>query len=441
MLRAAPSRSAAARRAANAPSAARPPAPFCARAATAAAALAAPKAASPAPGLRPSNPNNNTRPRRLPSPPASTSAPAESVCYTGTVTWDNDASEDCTVLAIDATDYDGLLRVIAWVLYGLQLRIRAAVLRSTTAEEEAAVGAAALAGGEGETSALGRALSGLGGGFGGGGGGGGSVTDVFWVTDRRGRKLTDRSADGVAERLQEFISTCAPDEDAGARFEAGLQGWECSGGGVHATNGAHPQYTQLTVTADDYSPGLVLEVTSVIAGMGMAVREAVVRSGGLRATLGGPGGNGNGSNGDNGGGNGPASSGKPAPPPSPPLGMEPGVAAGITRALETLPEPPPGKRVLRFWLYDRAKAGAGGGTGGGGKLSFPQVQALLYCIGLATGRGNLSTTPPTKTITGCACSPEPPVLATAPAAGGRRGAAAGGATTTVGWTTGGEESS
>lgn len=115
------------------------------------------------------------------------------------------------------------------------------------------------------------------------------------------------------------------------------------------------------------------------------------------------------------------------------------MAAEITRALETLPEPPPGKRVLRFWLYDRAAVAAGKESG---KLSFSQVQALLYCIGLATGKGNLSTTPPNKTITGCACSPVPPVVAAhaAHASLGGRSSGGGGATTTAAWTTGDESS-
>jgi hypothetical protein len=374
------------------------------------------------------------RRHRTPLPPRSSSLSSpppqsDALCYSGTVTWDNDASEDCTVLAIDAADYDGLLRVVAWVLYGLQLRIRAAVLRTTPAadddDDDAADNNSALG------RALGRGAAQSPAAFSSSLGGGGYVTDVFWVTDRLGRKLTDKSADGVAERLQEFISTCAPDEDAGARFEAGLTGWECSGGGIHATNGAHPLYTQLTVTADDFSPGLVLEMTSVIAGMGVAVREAVVRSGGLRPTLGGAGGGGGGSNGGGASASAATAGSQQAPPPSPPLGMAPSAAAHVTRALETLPEPPPGKRVLRFWLYDKQQQKNGGG-GGGGKLSFSQVQALMYCLGLATGRGNLPTTPPNKTLSGCACSPEPPVTM----AGG--GAQGGGASTT--WS-GGDESS
>jgi hypothetical protein len=115
--------------------------------------------------------------------------------------------------------------------------------------------------------------------------------------------------------------------------------------------------------------------------------------------------------------------------------MEPGVAAELTRAVQSLPEPPPGKRVLRFWLRDRAH---------GGKLSFAQVQALLYCIGLATGKGNLPTTPPNKTIAGCACAPEPPLLSAAWAASAGSGVGArgpgGAATSMTGLSTGDESS-
>ena len=45
-------------------------------------------------------------------------------CMPGEVTFDNEAHEQFTLMKVEVKDYPGLLRVIAWVLNGLQLVVQ-----------------------------------------------------------------------------------------------------------------------------------------------------------------------------------------------------------------------------------------------------------------------------------------------------------------------------
>lgn len=45
-------------------------------------------------------------------------------CMPGEVIFDNDAHDKFTVIKVEVKDYPGLLRVIAWVLNGLQLIVQ-----------------------------------------------------------------------------------------------------------------------------------------------------------------------------------------------------------------------------------------------------------------------------------------------------------------------------
>lgn len=45
-------------------------------------------------------------------------------CMPGEVTFDNEAHKQFTVIQVEVKDYPGLLRVIAWVLNGLQLVVQ-----------------------------------------------------------------------------------------------------------------------------------------------------------------------------------------------------------------------------------------------------------------------------------------------------------------------------
>lgn len=236
----------------------------------------------------------------------------------------------------------------------------------------------------------------------------------------RPAQLRDSKAADVCERLEDFVSYCAPpamDGDftvgrraARARAYAagcqqqrgpphrllrlpGPQEFRC--GDIVISNTAHPLWTEVTITAELFSPGglrcsaaavsaaacccpphaglpplgLLLELSSIIHGQGLSIAEAVVRGG--------------------------------SESPIPPGARVPGAAGGcsccrgkgvhcwgaaaacvaghsiLTWLVSPLlppgslshrcaiPEPPPGKRVMRFWLTDsrsglklvRARAG------------------------------------------------------------------------------------
>lgn len=89
----------------------------------------------------------------------------------------------------------------------------------------------------------------------------------------------------------------------------GLLHQEYKCGDIEVSNTAHPKLTQVTVTADLYSPGLLLQLASVMHGQGISVAEAVIRG-----------------------------------------GVDNPIPAELTQI--ELPDPPPGKRVLRFWVAD-----------------------------------------------------------------------------------------
>eukprot|EP00877_Chromochloris_zofingiensis_P004294 jgi/Chrzof1/13866/Cz08g15160.t1 len=167
----------------------------------------------------------------------------------------------------------------------------------------------------------------------------GFALDRIWLTDLRGRKLSDRTAEDVTERLQDYLVYCQPQSTGGT-----LQEYKC--GDIEVSNTAHPKLTQVTVTADLYSPGLLLQLASVMHGQGISVAEAVIRG-----------------------------------------GVDNPIPAELTQI--ELPDPPPGKRVLRFWVADiRDHA----------KLDYSAVSALVFTMGLVMGHGQAPTTPPNKEI-------------------------------------------
>eukprot|EP00775_Hariotina_reticulata_P007584 gene7584-7789_t len=90
--------------------------------------------------------------------------------------------------------------------------------------------------------------------------------------------------------------------------------------------------------------GLLLELSSIFYGQGLSIAEAVVRGG----------------------------SESPIPP-------------DMCSDPNAIPDPPPGKRMMRFWLRD---------TRTGGKLEFADVTALVYTLRVVLGDGNIPTRPP-----------------------------------------------
>jgi hypothetical protein len=174
----------------------------------------------------------------------------------------------------------------------------------------------------------------------------GQATDTFWVTDLRGRKLSDAAAADVAERLEDFVSYCAPPAGDGEFTE-----FTC--GDIAVSNLSHPKWTEVSITANLFSPGLLLELSSIFHGQGFIICEAVVRG-----------------------------------------GSENPIPQELLSKLVAVPEPPPHMRVMRFWL----KKGKSGN-----KLEYSDVSALLYTLRVVLGDGSLPTRPPNMELNSLAC--------------------------------------
>jgi len=96
--------------------------------------------------------------------------PKEGGCTTAIVTYDNERAPCATIINVSCLDYPGLLRTIAWVLRGLDLRVEHCILDTNANMAE----------------------------------------DTFWVMDSKGRKLSDKAAEGVCDRIGDYVSQCFP---------------------------------------------------------------------------------------------------------------------------------------------------------------------------------------------------------------------------------------
>eukprot|EP01025_Chloroclados_australasicus_P008439 TRINITY_DN1299_c0_g2_i4.p2 TRINITY_DN1299_c0_g2~~TRINITY_DN1299_c0_g2_i4.p2 ORF type:complete len:373 (-),score=25.46 TRINITY_DN1299_c0_g2_i4:325-1443(-) len=216
------------------------------------------------------------------------------VCYPAFVSYDNQQNQNFTVVQLEINDYPGLVRVIAWVIEGLDLVVQNALL-STTDE--------------------------------------GLVSDTFYLTDSRNRKLSDREAEDVVDRLREFVTYCSPDNvemDATELYQEGVG---------RVSNTADPLKTEVIVNQNGNPPSL-LQLACAITGAGAVIREAVVQS------------------------------------------CE-NCAEGVSQ-----PDFEAGKGTLfRFLVTDRA----------GNKLDYQRAQSLLYTLSIMHGRGSVQTQVPRLT--------------------------------------------
>lgn len=211
------------------------------------------------------------------------------LCVIPVVSVNNAPDLKYTELRIEVADYPGLLRVISWVLNGMGMRVHNAVLKTT---ED------------------------------------GIAEDTFWLTDYSGRKLSDRSAETLAERLQDYVYTCTPRTVSKTALE-----YTC--GDIFISNAKHPKFTQVTIKGEPDRPGFLLEIASVISGIGLEIAEAEIK---------GEGG-------------------------------------------EELYDYKRG-RLFRFWVTDNTQ----------NKLDFSRISALVYTLNLIMGHGSAPTTPPNLDI-------------------------------------------
>lgn len=159
-------------------------------------------------------------------------------CQASFVMVDNNAHPLYTKLTLEVNDYPGLLRIVAWVLNGLGVRVEHGLLKT-----------------ESDSS---------------------TANDIFWLTNFQGRKLSDSSARNLSERLQDFVVVCAPQTE-----QQNSQKQEWTYGNIQISNAAHPQYTQIVVRGEPNSskPGFLLEVASVLSSIGAQIHEAVILGG------------------------------------------------------------------------------------------------------------------------------------------------------------------
>lgn len=168
---------------------------------------------------------------------------AYETCSPGYVTFDNASSPTCTKLHLEASDYIGLTRVVAWVLGGLGLLVRDA--RLATGDD-------------------------------------GWAKNEFWVTTEAGAKLSDGRAQAASERLAEFVTYCTPPPR-----RAGEEP-RCEAGGIRVDSSAraHKKWTVVTVRnsssgskGSTSSSSPLLDVASAVSGAGIEIREAIVQGG------------------------------------------------------------------------------------------------------------------------------------------------------------------
>lgn len=177
---------------------------------------------------------------------ASTSLPAEaasdgeegapSECSLLFVKVDNESHSDHTQLNIETRDYPGLHRAVAWALKGMGIRVRNA--EATRAAD-------------------------------------GFAECKYWLTDLKGKKLSERLAFDLRESLTDFIETCMPSE------EHVTQEWTSEITGAFVSNSINEKCTELVIAGepeDGLKAGFLLELLTVLSASGATLQQATILS-------------------------------------------------------------------------------------------------------------------------------------------------------------------
>lgn len=159
------------------------------------------------------------------------SATADEWCVAPYVAIDNKKNPRFTVLEIEVLDYPGLMRVIAWCLNGLDLVAQNAVL--STSDD-------------------------------------GVVHNTFWLSTRKGKKLSDGAMELLVDRVRECLATCSP--KPGEEMQT-----EFSSGPIDISNTQHSEYTTVTIKERQRTPGFLLEVASVLSGLNVQIFQGVIQ--------------------------------------------------------------------------------------------------------------------------------------------------------------------
>merc|ERR1719375_1559295 len=173
----------------------------------------------------PNAPDSTTPPRRRSAETASEDADA---CFPALVSVSNDADPNATKINLSVVDFPGLLRVVSWVLNGLELLVDRADLSTTD----------------------------------------GMASQEFYVTDVAGKKVEDPK--GLADRISQFVQHCVPDEDA-------LQATKFREGRIVIDNAESENFTVISIDSGERdAPGLLLSIASTISALGITIDSASI---------------------------------------------------------------------------------------------------------------------------------------------------------------------
>ncbi|GIL75281.1 hypothetical protein Vretimale_7976 [Volvox reticuliferus] len=101
----------------------------------------------------------------------------------------------------------------------------------------------------------------------------GLARDCLWVTDFRGHKLRDSSAESLRSRLEDFLIVC------GTEVAVTHDEWRC--GAIEVSNTVHPELTQVIVRGEPsaHKPGFLLELTTALTGVGASIVAGAIQGG------------------------------------------------------------------------------------------------------------------------------------------------------------------
>lgn len=97
-----------------------------------------------------------------------------------------------------------------------------------------------------------------------------SLGNKFYLTNYDGKKLKDNYAKLCAQRLSEFAFYCKPSTREHKT--------EFTRGNMTVSNAHHDKFSRLTITGEPDRQGFLLELCSVLSGLGMHAKSGSVQS-------------------------------------------------------------------------------------------------------------------------------------------------------------------
>eukprot|EP00884_Botryococcus_braunii_P008343 jgi/Botrbrau1/1750/Bobra.0217s0008.1 len=152
-------------------------------------------------------------------------------CMPAEIIVDNKKNQSFTVLTVEVQDFPGLVRVIAWVLNGVDVLVENATLQT---DDD------------------------------------GIAHNTFWLTNSWGGKLSQKRAEFLVERLGDYITYCTPDDK-----ELRATAWEQ--GPVSINNDESEKHTVVAVRLPRRKQTALLEIASTITGWASVFMKPLFR--------------------------------------------------------------------------------------------------------------------------------------------------------------------